>query len=76
MHAIVHGATNLRDADSYPLSGLSDPYVRLQVGSTVVSTSAADETLHPVRYYFGCLIFPQTMFLIFHVLARSESTIL
>ena len=48
MHAIVHKAINLPDADSSPLSGLSDPYVRLQVGAAVVSTSVADETLDPV----------------------------
>lgn len=49
MHAVVHRAINLPDADGSPLSGLSDPYVRLQVGSTVASTSVADETLNPVR---------------------------
>lgn len=63
MHAIVHRAINLRDADSYPLSGLSDPYVQLQVGSIVVSTSVADEDLRPVGYLFTfrCLFLPDNV---------------
>lgn len=49
VHAILHKAINLPDKDKFQQSGLSDPYVRLEVGSTVAKSSVADGTLNPVR---------------------------
>lgn len=32
----------------FPESGLSDPYVRIEVGSVKATTAVADDTLNPV----------------------------
>lgn len=47
MHAFVHRAVNLPDADNHQQSGLSDPYVKFSVGATVARSSVVDESLNP-----------------------------
>ncbi len=49
VHAFLDRAINLPDADRHQQSGLSDPYVKFSVGSTVVSSAVVDESLNPVR---------------------------
>lgn len=49
MHAILHNAINLPDLDIFPQSGLSDPYVKLEVGSVTGTSSVVEESLNPVR---------------------------
>lgn len=49
VHAIIHRAVNLPDLDNVPQSGLSDPYVKLVVSSTVVTSTVVNGTLNPVR---------------------------
>lgn len=48
MHAFIQRAVNLPNADNYPQSGLSDPYVKFSVGGTVSRSSVVDESLNPV----------------------------
>ena len=48
---MLYRATNLPDLDSFKESGLSDPYVKIEVGSIVATSSVLEETLNPVRNY-------------------------
>lgn len=49
VYVVVHQAVNLPDSDGFSQSGLSDPYVQFEVGSTVATTTVVDESLNPVR---------------------------
>lgn len=50
VHVFVNRAITLPDKDTGPFTGVSDPYVKFEVGSTVARTSVVEESLNPVRY--------------------------